>query len=153
MPLNLDSCITGIFVPGNIGASSGQTPIVRVMPPRLPATLAVQINEVTTATAMVAVSGDVAATVMETVAAVDVVAVPQILDEGIAEWVVATDAPSVLELGVYDADLTEALTAADVQDATLGVALVPRSAMLPQVFANSDGTVRQANANGVMVNL
>jgi hypothetical protein len=33
MPLNLDSCITGIFVPGNIGASSGQTPVVSLMPP------------------------------------------------------------------------------------------------------------------------
>lgn len=27
MPLNLDSCITGVFTPGNIGASSGQTPV------------------------------------------------------------------------------------------------------------------------------
>jgi len=32
MPINLDSCITGIFVPGNIGASFGMTPVVRTMP-------------------------------------------------------------------------------------------------------------------------
>jgi len=32
MPLNLDSCITGIFVPGNIGASSGQTPVQPIVP-------------------------------------------------------------------------------------------------------------------------
>lgn len=32
MPLNLDSCITGIFIPGNIGASSGQTPVIRTIP-------------------------------------------------------------------------------------------------------------------------
>lgn len=33
MPINLDSCLTGIFVPGSIGASSGLPPVVRVMPP------------------------------------------------------------------------------------------------------------------------
>jgi hypothetical protein len=32
MPLNLDSCITGIFTPGNIGASSGLPPVAPVMP-------------------------------------------------------------------------------------------------------------------------
>jgi len=36
MPLNLDSCITGVFVPGNIGASSGMTPVVRAVPPLTP---------------------------------------------------------------------------------------------------------------------
>ena len=32
MPLNLDSCITGIFVPGNIGASSGLPPVQPTVP-------------------------------------------------------------------------------------------------------------------------
>lgn len=32
MPLDLDSCITGVFVPGNIGASSGQVPVQPVVP-------------------------------------------------------------------------------------------------------------------------
>lgn len=32
MPINLDSCITGTYVPGNIGASSGQTPVQPVVP-------------------------------------------------------------------------------------------------------------------------
>jgi hypothetical protein len=32
MPLDLDSCIAGVFTPGNIGASSGQTPIVKTVP-------------------------------------------------------------------------------------------------------------------------
>lgn len=27
MPITLDNCITGIYTPGNIGASSGQTPV------------------------------------------------------------------------------------------------------------------------------
>ena len=33
MPINLDSCITGVFTPGNIGASSGLTPVEPTMPP------------------------------------------------------------------------------------------------------------------------
>ena len=32
MPLNLDSCITGTYFPGNIGASSGQTPVSPSVP-------------------------------------------------------------------------------------------------------------------------
>jgi len=32
MPINLDSCITGIFTPGNIGASSGLPPVQPVAP-------------------------------------------------------------------------------------------------------------------------
>lgn len=36
---------------------------------------------------------------------------------------------------------------------TITVTEPPLSAMLPDVFVNSDGTVRQANANGIMVNL
>lgn len=37
MPLDLDSCIAGVFTPGNIGASSGQTPVEPTMPPSTPA--------------------------------------------------------------------------------------------------------------------
>ena len=36
MPLDLDSCIAGVFTPGNIGASSGETPVVRTIPPFTP---------------------------------------------------------------------------------------------------------------------
>lgn len=32
MPLNLDTCITGVFTPGSIGASSGQTPVTPSVP-------------------------------------------------------------------------------------------------------------------------
>lgn len=32
MPINLDSCIAGTYTPGNIGASSGQTPVTPVVP-------------------------------------------------------------------------------------------------------------------------
>jgi len=49
---------------------------------------------------------------------------------------------------------TDAVSAtADLASFTITVLAPPRSAMLPDVFVNSDGTARQANANGVMVNL
>lgn len=116
MPLNLDTCITGIFIPGNIGASSGQVPVVRVMPPRVAATLTVQINERATATAVTAVIGDVGAMVMETAVAVDMVYQAQIFDEGIGEFALATDAPSVFVPGGFVVAVTEAATAADAVD-------------------------------------
>jgi hypothetical protein len=45
----------------------------------------------------------------------------------------------------------EAASASSVQDWIS--AGVERSAMLPSVFVNSDGTPRQANVDGIMVNL
>ena len=66
----------------------------------------------------------------------------------------AASADTVLDAGLaYAAAIDEAVTAADTQNATTGVPLVPRSAMLPNVFVNSDGTAREANADGTMVNL
>jgi hypothetical protein len=116
MPINLDSCITGIFVPGNIGASSGQPPVVRVVPPRLPATFTVQVNEVASAIAVVSVFGDVGAVVTETAHAVDAVYFAQVHEVLVGELVSATDAPSVLEPVVYDVDVAEATAAADALD-------------------------------------
>lgn len=55
--------------------------------------------------------------------------------------------------GIVDAAMDEPTTASDTPDATVITALVSRSAMLPDVFINSDGTSREANAKGVMVNL
>lgn len=112
MPINLDSCITGIFVPGNIGASSGLPPVVRVVPPREPTSKVAAIIEVAVALDMVAGFAPIAAA------------------------------------------MVEAATANDAADATITAApLVSRAAMLPGVFVNSPGTVRQANANGIMANL
>jgi hypothetical protein len=48
--------------------------------------------------------------------------------------------------------VVEAATATDAPDATVA-ALPARSAMLPSAFVNSPGTARQANVNGIMVNL
>jgi hypothetical protein len=49
---------------------------------------------------------------------------------------------------------TDAVSAtANLAPFTITVAVPPRSAMLPGVFVNSDGTAQQANADGIMVNL
>lgn len=154
MPLNLDSCITGIFVPGNIGASSGQTPVVRVMPPRVAATLTVQVNETTSATAVAAVPGVVGAVVTETAAAVDAVNWSQVFDELVGELAAVTDAPSVDVPGVSFVTVTETAVAASTQDATVvsgfvGSAMIGGDAF--PVAITGDGAVRQANLGGVMV--
>ena len=54
---------------------------------------------------------------------------------------------------VVTGTVTEAATAAATQDATSGAGLVPRSGMVGTVYINSDGTARQADADGTMVNL
>jgi hypothetical protein len=49
--------------------------------------------------------------------------------------------------------IDETVTAADTQDATISGAAMPRHAMILDAFINSDGTARDANANGTMINL
>jgi len=71
MPLNLDSCITGVFVPGNIGASSGQTPVVREMPQRAPTVIVAAIIEAAVATDAVIASSGYGVAVVEPASAVD----------------------------------------------------------------------------------
>jgi len=76
-----------------------------------------------------------------------------------SKYAVLIDAPAIAAdaysgtTGVVIAGLSEAAAAADVPDATKISGLVPRHAMVEGVFINSDGTARQANAAGVMVNL
>ena len=53
----------------------------------------------------------------------------------------------------FAAAIDEAVTAADAQDATVGGAAIAREAMLPGILVNSSTVPREANANGVMVNL
>lgn len=54
--------------------------------------------------------------------------------------------------GAITGSVDEAATAASVEDATVTSAAVVRSAMITNVFINS-GTSREANANGIMVNV
>jgi hypothetical protein len=65
----------------------------------------------------------------------------------------ASAADAVSAGSVFVAAVDEAVTAADTQDGTVVGAALARDAMLPGVFVNSDGTSRQADADGVMVNL
>jgi uncharacterized membrane protein len=66
---------------------------------------------------------------------------------------VATAAAVVSAGSAFATAVVEAVTAASTQDGTVIGAVPARSAMLPGVFVNSDGTLREANVNGVMVNL
>jgi hypothetical protein len=70
------------------------------------------------------------------------------LEATVAEAAAALDHP---DIGLVPIDVTISETAAAIDLAD--ILLTPRSAMLPDVFVNSSGRRRQANANGVMVNL
>ena len=71
----------------------------------------------------------------------------------IKETATATDSVSVAM--AYKIAVLEDTTAvaAVTQDATGVAVLVPRSGMVGTVYVNSGGTARQANADGIMVNL
>jgi hypothetical protein len=127
MPLNLDTCISGVFTPGNIGASSGLPPVEPVYISR---------------------PGEV---IVEAASAAAVFTAHMAYTGAIAE--AASAAAVVSFIATYAAAITEAATATAAPDATVIVGLVARSAMLPGVFVNSDGTWREANVAGVMVNL
>ena len=94
MPLNLDSCIAGVFTPGNIGASSGLPPVEPVYISRPGAVM------FEAASAAAVVSAGVAYTV------------------AINETATAADAPSAI-ISVIAADVVEAGTAAATVDATV----------------------------------
>jgi hypothetical protein len=78
-------------------------------------------------------------------------AVDAYLGEIMVEAASAADIVDVIF--VYAAAIGEAATADSTQDGTVTSATVARHAMLAGVFVNSDGTSREANADGIMVNL
>lgn len=85
----------------------------------------------------------------------DPAAVGDLVDAYLGE--IMAEAASAVEAVSAGAAFTDAIvetvTAADTQGATVSAAAMPRHAMTLGVFINSDGTNREANANGVMVNL
>jgi len=136
MPIHLDACITGIFVPGNIGASSGLPPVVRDVPSLGGAAPAVEETVTATDTldffmggllyeaasasdSYAATGGAYAVLIAEAAVAVDAVYLPQVFSEVVAEVAPATDAPSVREPGVVAAAVTETTAAADAPDGTV----------------------------------
>jgi hypothetical protein len=120
---------------------------VALRPPRTAVT--VEITEILAAVDAAATGNVVFATLVD-----DPASVGDTVDAYLGEIMVeAASADTVLDAGLaYVGAIDEAVTAIDTQDAT-AVTLVSRHAMLPGVFVNSDGTARQGNANGIMVNL
>jgi len=118
MPLDLDSCITGIFVPGNIGASSGLPPVVRVMPPREPGVVAAAIAETATAVDLQAfVLAVVDAAVVEAASADAAVAAGLLYTAAVVE--AATAGAAVAAGSSYADAIVEAATATDTQAGTM----------------------------------
>jgi len=131
MPLNLDSCIAGVFTPGNIGASSGLPPVAPTVPSFVgPAPALVEIasasetldaffgellHEATSASdSYTARGGAYVLLVSETAAAVDAVRLAQTFDVAVGEVSGDTsDDVSVREPAIVDAILTEAAAATD----------------------------------------
>lgn len=173
MPLNLDSCIAGVFTPGNIGASSGLPPVAPIVPsldgpPPALAELATAsdtlnyfmgqlLHEATSVSdSYTATGGAYVLLVSETAAAVDAVRLAQTFDVGIGEVSGDTsDDVSVRQPAIVDATLAEAAAAADAPDATVVSGAVAHSAMIAEqqsVFVTTSGTTRTASVGAIMVN-
>ena len=65
----------------------------------------------------------------------------------------ASASATVTAGSAYAAAIDEAVTAAATQNGTVVTAMPARDAMLRGVFVNSDGTLREANVDGIMANL
>lgn len=136
MPLNLDSCIAGVFTPGNIGASSGLPPVAPIVPSLsgpVPAlvelasaseTLDAFFGELlhepaSTSDSYTATGGAYEVLLSEPASAVDAANLAQVFNEAVGEVAQATDAPLVYEPGAVNAAVTETGAAADAPDATV----------------------------------
>src|SRR6185436_16592693 len=108
---------------------------VAIRPPRTAITAG--ITEILAAVDSTATGNIVFATLVD-----DPASVGDVVDAYLGEIMIeAASADTVLDAGLaYIAAVDEAVSATDTTDATAGAALVPRSAMLPDVFVNSDGT-------------
>lgn len=108
-----------------------------------------------TATASDTVNAFVGQYLLEAASASDAVsaALATVTSRSLIETVVAADAVSAAlhTPTTVSAAMSEAASASDAPAAAL--AMLARSAMLDGVFVNSDGTPREANAQGIMVNL
>jgi len=170
MPLNLDSCITGIFVPGNIGASSGLPPIVRVVPPpgghTVPTiTSDATVDNVENATLALALTADETVT-WAIVGGADAAkfelsgSTLRWIGDGTKDFEIPDDADTdnAYEVTVRATNTALFSTDQDIIITVLNASEVPPgfddSAMvMGPVFVNGDGTARQAYIDGVMVNL
>jgi hypothetical protein len=169
MPLNLDSCITGVFTPGNIGASSGLPPVVREMPPPegpvypeiTSDDTASNLEEAVLAHALTADETVTWAIVGGADAAKFEISGSTLrwLGDGTKDFEAPDDADTdnayvvivrATDAALFGTDQTITVTVTDVAEGFGDSAMV---AGLSPVFVNGDGTPRQANVDGVMVNL
>jgi polyisoprenoid-binding protein YceI len=169
MPLNLDSCITGVFVPGNIGASAGLPPVVRVMPPAegpaLPTiTSAATASNLEAAVLAHALTADEAVT-WSIVGGADAAmfevsgSTLRWLGNGVRDFEAPDDANTdnayevtvrATDTALFSTDQNITITVTDVLEA----AGFGDSAMVTgPIMVNGDGTPRDAYIDGVMVNL
>ena len=166
MPVNLDSCITGIFVPGNIGASSGLPPVERVMPPVEPTiTSSASISNLEntvlahtlTSTKVVtwSIIGGTDAAKFEISGAILLW-----LGDGTKDFEAPDDADvnnaylvtvRATDVGGRTVDQTLTVTVTDVSEVIPWTKSVMVSGLWPVVV--SPGAPRAANVKGVMVNL
>lgn len=124
---------------------------VSLRPPR--SAIAAAIAEATIAVDATATGNIIFATLVD-----DPASVSDLVDAYLGEIMVeAASASDTIDIGLaYAAAVDEAVIAADAQDATIAGAAIAREAMIAgpsPVFVNSSTVPREANANGVMVNL
>lgn len=116
-----------------------------------PKTISAAIAEAVTAAATTATQSSVSTVLVDDpTSAIDLI--DAYLGEIMVEAATATDTVEVTGF-VYVVAVDEATAAADGPDGTVATGLIARSGMIAGVYVNSDGTSRQANVNGVMVNL
>lgn len=172
MPLDLDSCIAGVFTPGNIGASSGLPPVVRTMPPPegpvFPEiTSADDASNLENAALAHALTADEAVT-WAIVGGADAAkfeisgSTLRWLGDGIKDFEAPDDADTdnaylvivrATSAALFSTDQTITVTVTDVLEVGPGFADSAMVMGLWPVVINGDGTPRQANVAGVMVNL
>jgi len=159
-----------VFTPGNIGASSGLPPVERVIPPLEGHTVPTITSASTASTAENAtlaftLTADEAAT-WSVVGGADAAkfeisgSTLRWFGDGTKDFELPDDADMnnayvvtvrATDAAIFSSDQTITVTVTDVSEAAPGF---DASAMLMgPVVVNGDGTVRQSNVDGVMVNL
>lgn len=167
MPLDLDSCIAGVFTPGNIGASSGLPPVEPTMPPLTPSiTSSASISNVENTELAHTLASD-KLVYWSIVGGADAArfevsgSTLRWLGDSTKDFEAPDDADTsntyVVDVRATDlmgntVDQTVTATVTDVAELPPGFA---DSAMVmgSPVAVNGDGVLRQANVDGVMVNL
>lgn len=144
-------CIS-ILEPGSFSTDSG-TVIVPSGDRPFPFPIVIDVELLEAASANDTLNAVVGMVLYEAANATDTVTTAAVYTMEMFEPAAAFDDFVVRDPEAFEVDVSEAAAATDTPDAATDAAGTMRSAMLPGVFVNSDGTARQANVNGIMVNL